>query len=69
MSVQDITPDAVVTAVQAGHDNLDKLAEHFGVMYMSHTLNTTLTKLIESWPPRLVPANPGTGEPTRWAVA
>lgn len=47
MSVRDITPDSVVAAVQAGHDDVFKLAEHFEVMHVSHTLRSTIHELVE----------------------
>jgi hypothetical protein len=48
VSVQDITPDAVVQAVQEGHDDVFKLAEHFGVMHVSHTLRSTIKELVNA---------------------
>lgn len=45
MSVQDITPDAVLAAVQDGADDVFKLAEHFEVMHVSHTLRSTIAEL------------------------
>jgi len=46
VSDTDITPDAVVAAVQAGHDDALKLAEHFQVLPVSHTLRSTIAGLI-----------------------
>lgn len=48
MSVRDITPDAVLAAVLAGHDDVFKLAEHFEVMHVSHTLRSTISELVEA---------------------
>ncbi len=48
MSVQDITPDAVLAAIEAGHDDVDKLAQYFGVLHVSHTLRSTITGLAEA---------------------
>ncbi|MFI5938068.1 hypothetical protein [Actinoplanes sp. NPDC051494] len=45
MSVSDITPIAVVAAIRAGHDDVDKLAEKFVVLHTSHTLRSTLKEL------------------------
>jgi hypothetical protein len=68
VSVQDITLDSVLAAVQAGHDDVYKLAEHFVVLHTSHTLRSTIAALVEA--DRLVVANVGTyPTPTRWAVA
>lgn len=68
MSVKDITPAAVLAAVQAGHDDVYKLAEYFVVLHTSHTLRSTIAALVEA--DRLVVANVGAySTPTRWAVA
>jgi hypothetical protein len=48
VSVRDITLDSVVAAVQAGHDDVFKLAEHFEVMHVSHTLRSTLREAVDS---------------------
>ncbi len=48
MSVQDITPDAVLAAIEAGHDDVDKLAQHFEVLHVSHTLRLTIAGLAEA---------------------
>lgn len=48
MSVQDITPDAVLAAIDAGHDDIDKLAQRFGVLHVSHTLRSTIAGLAEA---------------------
>lgn len=48
MSVQDITPDSVLAAIEAGHDDVDKLAQHFGVLHVSHTLRSTIAGLAEA---------------------
>jgi hypothetical protein len=53
MGVRDITPDAVLAAVLAGHDDVFKLAEHFGVPHVSHTLRSTIHELAEADPPQL----------------
>lgn len=45
MSVQDITEESVLAAIRDGHDDIDKLAEHFGVLHVSHTLRSTLAEL------------------------
>lgn len=45
MSVQDITADAVLLAVRDGYDDVFKLAEHFGVLHVSHTLRSALNEL------------------------
>lgn len=47
MSVQDITPDSVLAAIDAGYDDIDKLAQHFVVLHVSHTLRSTIAKLAE----------------------
>jgi len=47
VSVRDITPEAVLTAVQAGADDVFKLAETFEVMHVSHTLQATVRELID----------------------
>lgn len=68
MSVQDITPDAVLAAVLDGHDDAASLAEHFGVLPRSHTLTQVLRELVEA--DRLVYADPRQAEGVRrWAVA
>lgn len=63
MSVRDITPDSVVAAVQAGHDDIFKLAEHFEVMHLSHTLRSTVRALVDRrrlvFAERLVPLMAG----------
>jgi hypothetical protein len=46
VSVQDITPDSVLAAVNAGADDIFKLAEHFEVMHVSHTLRSTIAALV-----------------------
>jgi len=68
VSVRDITPDAVLAAVQAGHDDVFKLADHFEVMHVSHTLRGTIAHLEEG--KRLVPTDANAGLlHRRWKVA
>lgn len=68
MSVQDITPDSVLAAIRAGHDDLYKLAAHFEVLAApSSTLYRTMRELQEAG--RIVMANHFTDPIARWAVA
>lgn len=48
MSVRDVTPDAVLAAVLAGHDDVFELAAHFEVMHTSYTLRSTIAELVEA---------------------
>jgi DNA-binding IclR family transcriptional regulator len=45
MSIEDITGDTVCAAVQAGRDDVYKLAEHFGVPHTSSTLRRMVALL------------------------
>lgn len=67
MSVKNITPDAVFYAVQAGYDDVYKLAEHFVVLHTSHTLRSTLNVLERAG--RLTVSEDIVWGRTRWAVA
>lgn len=68
MSIHDVTPEMVFRAVQAGSDDVFKLAHLFGVVPTSHTLRSTITQLVEE--DRLVVLNPDADHRVyRWAVA
>lgn len=45
MSILHVTPAAVLAAVRAGDDTLDKLAETFDVPWSSFTLRRTVNEL------------------------
>lgn len=67
MSVNDINPDMVLKAVDAGADDLFKLAHLFGVIPTSHTLQTTIAELVDE--DRLVVLNPDADHRVyRWAI-
>jgi len=68
VSVQQITDDAVLEAVRTAQwpPTTAELAHHFGVIPLSHTLQTVIEGLVEA--DRLVVANPGS-VPVTWAVA
>jgi hypothetical protein len=68
MSVQDITPESVLTAIHDGHDDIYKLSAHFGVLATpSSTLWRTMCDLKEA--DRIVLMRLPTHPLDRWVVA